>query len=78
MNIVSQPCLADGEFLGQAEHVVDLAQVLDAVAGVVLVRREVGVDEEEGGAEEEEGGSHGAFRPELHARPRVERVRLRH
>ena len=50
MNIVSQPCLADGEFLGQAEHVVDLAQVLDAVAGVVLVRREVGVDEEEGGA----------------------------
>ena len=64
--------------LRKAEHGVDLAEVLDAVAGVVLVRRQVRVDEEEGGAEEEEGGSHGAFRPELHARPRVERVRLRH
>ena len=64
--------------LWKAEHGVDLAEVLDAVAGVVLVRRQVRVDEEEGGAEEEEGGRHGALRPELHARTSVERVRLRH
>ena len=64
--------------LWEAEHGVDLAEVLDAVAGVVLVRRQVRVDEEEGGAEEEEGGRHGALRPELHARTSVERVRLRH
>ena len=42
------------------------------------MRRQVRVDEEEGGAEEEEGGRHGALRPELHAGPSVERVRLRH
>ena len=45
----------------QAGFRADIGAVFRAYWIATLVRRQVGVDEEEGGAEEEEGGGHGAL-----------------